>query len=157
MQEPYLEVAPPFRGPVRVETGSGFGMFEAVTTLVLAGLGMGFGLAGLRRLRGLGKIQCAPEMVSDGEYGLPIVGVDIGYEGDWWQDRGERLYWRARHRGATTAEQIARTMLAEDIGEYSECMDQFPPHSNTHPQNVELWQNLLAHVQRRMSEERGLA
>jgi hypothetical protein len=157
MQEAQLEVAPPFRGPVPVSTQRGLGTFEAITSFALAGLGIGFGIAAFRRMRKIGKIQCAPEMLEDAGYGMPIVGVDVNYEGDWWKDRGERLYWQARRQGATTAEQIGLAIIAADIGSYSECMGQFPPHSNTHPQNVELWQNLMSYVQQQMAEERGLA
>jgi len=157
MEPGQVEVAPPFAGPVTVQAPRrGLGTVGILVSCGLAGLGLGFGVAAYRRMRRLGKLYCALELLDGETYGMPVVGVNLGYEGDWWKDRGERLYWQARNEGATTAEGIGTRMIAADIGASSACMEQFPPHANTHPQNVELWDNLMTHVQSQMAKEREL-
>jgi hypothetical protein len=91
----------------------------------------------------------------EGGWDEPLVGVGLSYEGDWWADRGEHLYWAARRQGATTAQTIGEAIIAADLGKESSCLTQFPPHIGTLPQNLELWRNLLQLVQLQMDKERA--
>ncbi len=111
-----------------------------------------FGVSALRHRRGHGRLRCADD------YGTPgsvHVGVALDYDGDWWDERGQRLYWGARRSGETTAPGITRKIIAEEVGADSTCMSQFPPHSNTIEANSGLWNHLISRVQQEMANERA--
>jgi len=118
----------------------------------LAAVGVGFGAAAIFTRRHHGRLICAHD--------LPIVGVRMDYpdsEGQWWKERGTRLYWKARRAGATTSDDIARRIIAAELGDDSHCLAQFPPHEGTHEQNVNVWNGLVGHVQDEMAAERAAA
>lgn len=114
--------------------------------IVLTGLGVGAATAAVVKRRSYGRLRCAED--------APIVGVPLDYHGDWWADRGRRLYWRVRRSGGTTGPGIARGIIGADIGDDPRCMAQFPPHADTHPRNVEFWRHLLDAVYHEMNTER---
>lgn len=149
-----LEVHPPFPGalppgqpglaPRRV------GIATILGSLALAAVGIGFGAAGLFTRRHHGRLICAGDE--------PIVGVRLDYpdsEGQWWRERGRRLYWKARRAGANTADDIARRIIAAELGEDSHCLAQFPPHDGTYQQNVNVWNGMRGHVVEEMAAERA--
>ncbi len=123
-----------------------------LTAFALAGVGIGFGVAGHRKVRSHGKLLCESLETEDGQI-VPLVGVRTDYDGDWWEQRGRRLYWKARRQGAQTAAQIAQGIVAADVGSDSICMAQFPPHAGTHERNQGFWNSLVEHVQREMGTE----
>lgn len=142
-----LAVHPPFPGPQPMRASNPLGLGVVLATTAMAALGVGFGIAGFRSRRNYGRLRCAEDQ--------PVVGVPLDYEGDWWADRGRRLYWKARRGGLTTAPEIARRIIASDIGDGSPCLRQFPPHSQTLERNLALWQHLIERVQTEMAAERA--
>lgn len=144
-----LAVHQPLAAPVPVRRPNPVGTGVLLASAALAAVGVGFGVAGFRARRSYGKLECAQDK--------PVVGVPLAYQGDWWADRGRRLYWKVRRAGATTAPEIARAIIAADIGNDSPCLAQFPPHSQTHERNITLWNGMLEHVQQEMASERASA
>jgi hypothetical protein len=151
-----MELAPPFPGPIAlnpygvpVRNPIGIGFMLGAVALSLVGIGgvyMGY------RAKHRGRLICRTDNFT--------IGVPTSYNGDWWADRGERLYFQARRDGHTSGEQIALAIIRDEIsggpygaGESVErCMSQFPPHSETHPGNVTFWQNLMERVLTEMGE-----
>lgn len=145
-----LEVFPPFPGPLPAGNPdhNPFGVMKLIGALGLAAVGVTLGAAAVYS-RTLGRLSCAGN--------LPIVGVPLNYERDWWSDRGQRIYWKARRGGATTEDAIALGILRVELGEDSWCMEQFPPHAETYDQNSRLWSGLIEHVREEMAAERSAA
>ena len=161
-----LEVHPPFPGPVapgQPGIAPKAGIATILGTLTLAAVGIGFGAAAVATRRGHGRLVCV--CTEPGDKGvcadpahIPVLGVPSSYHGDadhWWDERGRRLYWKARRTGASTATGITGEIIAAEIGRDSPCMAQFPPHEGTREENSGLWDNLVRHVQGEMAAERA--
>lgn len=146
------QVLPPFQGPVPGRTPNPLATASTLSAVALASLGIGLGVSGYRKMRNHGRLICSTEEVEDGHM-VPLVGVLSDYEGDWWEQRGRRLYWKARRSGAQAATQIATGIIAADIGADAQCMTQFPTHAGTYERNAGFWHSLIEHVQREMSAE----
>lgn len=110
-------------------------------SLGLVAVGAGAALLGYR-LREHGRLICSADN--------HVIGVPADYDGDWWDDRGRKLYLKAR-QGMTSNEEIALSIIRQEIsgGRWSVkenlagCLSQFPPHGETHPHNVIFWQDLM--------------
>lgn len=150
-----MELAPPFPGPVALNPygapirNPGIGL--AIGAAALAALGIGAVYMGYRA-KHHGRLICRVDNFT--------VGVPLDYNGDWWKDRGQRLYFQARRDGYTVGEQIALAIIRDEVkgGPYAAgdqlevCLSQFPPHGETHPGNVAFWQGLMGHVLGEMGE-----
>lgn len=155
-------VSPPFTAPVPVgpRDENPVGVLAVLAAIALSGLGVGAAVAGRRRLKSIGQLQCA--------YDRPIVGVPLDYHGDWWTQRGRGLYQRAARETAWDqpgtdgvpdwhrpwVDRVAKRMIEIDLIDMTDgraqnqtCLSQFPPDQDTDPRNVIFWENLVAHVE----------
>lgn len=153
-----MELLPPFAGPVAVDAygrplvANPNPWLLGLGTLALAGIGIGAAVYGYR-LKHRGRLICRTDNYT--------IGVPVDYYGDWWEDRGRKLYFQARRDGYTTGENIALAILRSELSkgphaagsELEVCMSQFPPHGESHPGNVAFWQGLMEHVLEEMGEE----
>lgn len=157
-----MELLPPFSGPVPLDA---YGRplsnpspnplptwAIGVGALALAGVGIAASVYGYR-LKHRGRLICRTDNFT--------IGVPTDYHGDWWTDRGQKLYFQARRDGYSTGENIALAIIRSEItkgphsagGDAELCLSQFPPHGETHPGNVQFWQGLMQHVLEEMGVE----